>query len=187
MSAASVYTYVGSDAAPIAGTLSALLAAGSVTTAFVERVDFAGFVSAKEVSEPHTGEIVRVFGPNVELWWRFEPSLSGQAGGRFHARLITDAPDFHQAETAFVKAADLADEIEQRHYLLWGERNGDGLWRNGRIPKTITYPVSEEATRNKPGMRLEVRLYRVNDADGNPEVVPSLTCYQRLVPTTEGD
>jgi hypothetical protein len=47
-------------------------------------------------------------------------------------------------------------------YLLWGELEADGKWRDGRIPRDLVYPVDTA----KPGQRVWLKVKRYVDDAG---------------------
>jgi hypothetical protein len=100
----------------------------------------------------------RVFGPSGELRW--VPSCRGR-----HLVLLTDeeAVPASLCELGFddAVALDLVAE-EPKAYLLWGQLESDGRWRDGRIPRDLVYPLEEWSE----GVRAWLTVRRYRDHEG---------------------
>ncbi len=94
----------------------------------------------------------RAFGALGELTWRREDGLT-------HIVLVTDRdglPAPFRAGAA-IPLHRLADGGRSDKARLWGERQGDDVWRETRIPGPLTYPIA--GTGRGRRATLQVRRY----------------------------
>lgn len=134
-------------------SLPLIVADGDVPFGVLSDVADIKFCEMKEVEK--TGRFLRgrIFGALGELRWR--PWCRGR-----HAVLLTDAETDLRSlrEMGFDDGAalDLVAE-EPVPYLLWGELEEDGKWRDGRIPRDLAYPVACESCTDR--VWLQARRY----------------------------
>jgi hypothetical protein len=97
------------------------------------------FCKVEDLEDEQSFPQGRIFGPLGELRWR--PWCRGR-----HLVLLSDASaditSLHEIGFDNAMALDLVAE-EPVPYLLWGELESDGKWRDGRIPRDLDYPVDQ--------------------------------------------
>lgn len=106
---------------------------------WVEGPAAAALTAFDAAASPAEQEAGRAFGPSCEVRWL-------RRGGRARVVVTSDGPRLAQP---LGHALDLAPcEAEEASYPLWGtySRDDEG-WREGRIPRTLTYPIDGEPER----------------------------------------
>lgn len=97
------------------------------------------------------------FGKESELRW-----LERESGQ--HLVYISDAGK-DLGERSLPRSLRVAEVQQPGRLLLWGERQADGAYYDGRIPRLLKYP--DWAPQPKPGGRLavEIRHYELDEQD----------------------
>lgn len=139
-------------------SLPLIVADEDVPFGIVSDVGDIEFCEVKDVEEKASFARGRIFGSLGELRWR------AWCRGR-HAVLLTDA-DTDRAALLQIgfddgQALDLVAE-DSVSYLLWGDLEADGRWRDGRIPRDLAYPVAQ----GEEGERVWLRVKRYVDDAG---------------------